>query len=244
MIGKCSVPKEKWRILYNGVDTSLFKPSNKIRGKMIWASSHDRGLHWLLEAFPKIKKESPHANLHIFYDFNGVNVFSKWENLDKNTQSGRYGNELGQRSRYVLEAIRRLKNYDVFVHESVSRKRIIEEMSTSEVLAYPLDPIHYTETFGVTVLEACASGVVPVLCTSDAFGELWGNVSETVLPPYTEHKEEFIDKTVKLLNDDEYRANMSIKCVRESQKFDWSVLSKNLNECIESNGVSGLPIIC
>lgn len=234
-------PRDKWRVAYNGVDLNEFKPGKKKSGKVIWASSHDRGLHWLLEAWPKIISRAPHANLHIFYDFNGIEVFSKMENCDSRQESGRRFNELGQRSRYTLEALRRMEGKcNVFSYRSVSRDRIREEMSTSEVMGYPLNPIHYTETFGVSVLEACASGTVPVICADDCFGELWSPVSEWVPPPYYDHKDEFIDKMVDVLNNNEKRISLSRTCVEYAKKFDWNVLSKKFEETIRTRGESGL----
>lgn len=238
MADKTPFPKENWRILHNGVDLETFRPGNKVSGKMVWASSHDRGLHWLLEAFPQVKKKVPHANLHIFYNFEGVTSFSNMTpSIEK--MSPTYP-ELARRSRYVLEAIKRLEGCGVHVHESVSRERIRDEMSEAEVLAYPCDPVLYTETFGVTVLEACATGTVPVLCTSDAFEELWGSVGMNVPPPYNSNKGAYIENLVQVLTDKPLRDKLSSECVAHAQSFSWPVLVKKLEDCLLSRGKTGL----
>lgn len=242
LAGYTGFPRDKWRVAHNGVDTETFRPRDKIHGKVIWASSHDRGLHWLLEAWPQVKSRAPHASLDIFYDFNGVEVFAGMENCDRNTESGRRFNELGQRSRYTLEALRRMNgNHSVHAHKSVSRERIQQEMASAEVLAYPLDPIHYTETFGVTVLEACATGTVPVICTADCFDELWKPASVSVPPPYPEHKQEFIDALVETLNNDKWRHELSQRAVDHSKNFSWNGLGKAFEDTLYSRGQSGLP---
>lgn len=240
MRGLTNYPSDKWRILHNGVDVNKFKPTKKSLGKIIWASSHDRGLHWLLEAFPEILKLYPWANLHIFYNFDGINSFA---NNKEKYPMGSLFRELCNRSKYSMEAIRRLEGKNVFAHQSVSRDRIIEEMNSSEILAYPCDPVHFTETFGVTVLEACASGTVPVITTADAFGELWGSVSETVPTPYREHKKEFIEKVVNLLSNNDRLRSISNDCVSYSKNFEWGHLTKKLETCIKTRGELGLPTV-
>ncbi len=244
MVSQTSFPKSKYRILHNGVDTSQFNPSiaEKIPGKMIWASSHDRGLHWLLEAYPKIKAKAPNANLHVFYDFNGVEVFSKWENITPyNDERSRRCNELGQRSRYIKEAIKRLSSMGVNIHKSVSRERIKHEMASSVCLPYPLDPIHYTETFGVTVLEAMACAAVPVLCAQDCFRELWSSDCPSVPAPYYDHKDDFIDKTISVLNNKDFFNHWKDKCVEHAGKFDWKKLLPKFSSFIRTRGDHGLP---
>jgi glycosyltransferase involved in cell wall biosynthesis len=231
-----SFPKERWCVLNNGVYTEDFKPGNKIKGKLIWASSHDRGLHWLLEAFPKIRQKVPDANLHVFYNFSGLNRFAQMEA----PPSGEFA-EIVYRSKYVKEALHRLEGKGVFAHGSVSRDRIKQEMASAQALAYPCDPVRFTETFGVTVLEACASGAVPILCTADAFGELWGHPSICVPPPYSEHKDEFIDNVIRVLSDQLFYKRAQKTCVEHAKKFEWSAIVKQLELTLTTRGQQGLP---
>ena len=57
----------KWSVLPNGCDPSQYG-SSKVPGRVIYASSPDRGLHLLLQAWPAIKKAVPHAHLRVFYN--------------------------------------------------------------------------------------------------------------------------------------------------------------------------------
>jgi glycosyltransferase involved in cell wall biosynthesis len=236
MAGMTSFPKDRWRVLNNGVYTQDFKPSQKTPGKMIWASSHDRGLHWLLEAFPKIKRKVSHANLHIFYNFDGLNKFAQMEAPSTGELA-----ELVYRSKYIKEALRRLEGNGVYAHGSVSRDRIRQEMATAQALAYPCDPVRFTETFGVTVLEACASGAVPVLCTADAFEELWSHPSVPVPSPYCEHKEEFIKNVSRVLSDHLFYERVQRTSIEYAKNFEWSTIAKQLELTLTTRGKEGLP---
>lgn len=230
----CSVPRDKWRVMYNGVDTEAFRPAKKVPGKMIWASSHDRGLHWLLEAFPKIRARVSHAELHVFYDVDGMEKFSGVPDLDGSALM----RELGMRSRYCKEALRRLEGKGVVLRGSVSRDVIRKEMAEAEVLAYPCDPVRYTETFGVTVLEAMASGALPVLCTSDSFGELWSRTPH-VPPPFADHKAEYVDLVVSALDRTPGRHDTD-SGLRYAEKFAWNGLGALLDQTLITRGAAGL----
>lgn len=72
----------------------------------MWTSSADRGLMNILEIFPDIKKEVPESTLKIFYHFSYGDIL-KIEPNDKNQHP--HVVEMGQRLRYCLEVIKRLK---------------------------------------------------------------------------------------------------------------------------------------
>jgi len=239
-VHETSFPRDRWRVLHNGVDTQKFSPGPKVSGKIIWASSLDRGLHWLLEMFPAVRREVPHAELHIFYNFHSVNHMAV-EYVPGKSFITPMHLELGARSRYILEAIRRMEGLGVHAHQSVSRESMEDEMRTSSVLAYPLDPVYFTETFGVVVLEACASGTAPLLCTADAFGELWGSAAECVPPPFKDHRPEFFRKLVRLLTDEPHRGEVARRCVSHAKRFEWSSLAANLEMFLRTRGSEGLP---
>ena len=240
IVHETGFPRDRWRVLYNGVDIVKFSPGVKVPGKIIWASSLDRGFHWMLSMFPALKRAVPNAELHVFYDFHSINHMAV-EYVPGPVYITPVHLELGNRSRYILEGIRRMSGMGVHAHKSVSRDRMEEEMRTSSVLAYPLDAVYFTETFGVVVLEACASGTAPVICTDDAFGELWGSAAECVPPPFKDHRQEFFQKMVRLLTDEPYRAEVSERCVSHAKKFEWSVLASDLERCLKTRGAEGLP---
>jgi hypothetical protein len=228
-----ALPAEKWRVMSNGVDTEAFKPGTKIPGRCIWASSHDRGLHHILEIWPNVRAAVPHAELHVFYDIQGLERFAKMGPTDVP-----FLQELQRRSIYEIEMMLRLRGHGVFLRNSVSREQMQREMAQAEVLAYPCDPVRFTETFGCTVLEAMSAGCVPVLCFADAFPELWQSRGcPGVEWPYEGHADEYEAKLVNALRHPQQWA----PGLREkAQDFAWPGLVKKLERCIETRGAEGL----
>jgi glycosyltransferase involved in cell wall biosynthesis len=228
-----ALPAEKWRVMANGVDTDAFKPGTKIPGRCIWASSHDRGLHHVLEAWPEVRAAVPHAELHVFYDINGLERFAKMGPTDVPFLA-----ELQRRSVYEIEMMRRLKNHGVFLGGSVSRERMQAEMAQAEVLAYPSDSVRYCETFGCTVLEAMSAGCVPVLCFADSFSELWESRGcPGVAWPYEPRRDEYV---ARLINAVRHPQKWATDLRASAHDFAWPGLVEKLERCLVTRGADGL----
>lgn len=227
-----------WAVLPNGCDPSMYRSVERIPGRVIWASSADRGLHILLEVWPAIKAMVPNASLRAYYNFQKAD-------FDEYEQPGpRVGTdllEIAQRKRYIEHAMRRLSDarWDVQHIGSVSRDRMREEFERAMVLGYPCDTIRYTEGFSVTTMEACASGCMPVITDIDSLGHIYGAAAPHVKLSGgrfgDEQRAEFIQLVVRGLTDDAWRAEQVTKCRALAQEHAWSVLAARLESLIESS---------
>jgi len=226
-----------FRIAHNGVDPAEFKPLQKIPGRCLWASSHDRGLHWLLELWPQIRARVPHATLRIAYDVTGMAAFARRNDPHPLIQ------ELSRRSQYSIEALRRLEGHGVQLLGSVSRKQIAKEMGEAEALLYPAQPVRFTETFGSSVLEAMSAGCVPVITSADAFGELWCGVAPHVAAPFEYNKAAYLELAVSVLTDSKYRERHRSACIGHAHRFAWATLVAKFERFLETRGVEGLEAV-
>lgn len=222
----------KWVVVPNGCDSKSYIP-NKVDGRVIYASSPDRGLHWLLQIWPKIEKVVPNAHLRIFYEIN------KWmAGLVDAPPINRDIVVLSHRARYVREALKRLKNHRIEVIGSVSRSEIKKEFEQASILAYPTDTINYTEGFSVTLMEACASGTIPVTTSVDALGEIYGGYVPMVDAPVESNIDAYSDLLIRALSDVSFRNEAREKSLLLAQKYDWEVLTDNLLSIFKEKGKS------
>lgn len=231
---------KKWEVLPNGCDPTQYKPGKQIPGRVIWASSADRGLHHLLEVWPRIKRAVPHASLRAFYNFTPSH-FDDFEATGPNVHPDLL--EIAQRKRYIRYAMGRLSGptWDVEHVGSVSRERMRLEFEHAEVLGYPCDTIRYTEGFSVTTMEACASGCLPVISAVDCLGSLYGGVVPMVnyRPPASyafgeECLRIFTDLVVRGLTDKAWRDETAEKCRALAERHAWPVLAERLEGMLSS----------
>lgn len=221
-------PNQNWVVLPNGCDPSSYEDGKRVQGRVIWASSADRGLHLLLQAWPHIKARVPHASLRCFYNFD----YSTIENLEWHPGACSDIAEIAQRIRYCKYAIEKMKHLDVSHHGSVSRSQMREEMNQAMVLGYPCETIRYTEGFSVTTMEACAAGVLPVISDADSLGQIYGSVVPHVKFPASKHMQEFVDLVVRGLSDEDWRASV-VKDTKElARKHTWDILARSLEQIL------------
>lgn len=235
----------RWTVVPNGCDPSWYGGEDRIPGRVMYASSPDRGLHWLLRAWPEIRAAVPHAELHIFYRFD--QWMDHFTSMEPEPWMDNTYPELISRAKYIREALRRLDGYGVHVVKSVSRRRMAVEMSRAEVLAYPCDTVSYTEGFSVTLMEACASGMIPVTTDVDALGSIYGKSVPMVPSPVGGNLREFTGLVVSALTDPGFRETWSGRSRGLVKSHTWSRLAKDLESVLLSlrrealSGVSRLP---
>jgi glycosyltransferase involved in cell wall biosynthesis len=180
----------------NGLDIKYFaKEPHKEGNKLIYSSSPDRGLERLLELMPAIRARVPDVELSVYYGF---------ENWKKITNA--YGNQAERDRVTYFEKLleEQTKQGLVKYHGRVPKQRLADAFLASKVLAYPT---WFTETFGITAIEAQAGGCVPVSTHLAALPE---TVSHGFLirPPSNtpEYAETFVRRVVSLLQDENERA--------------------------------------
>jgi len=149
-----NIDRSRIYIQGNGLDLSRYDNASNVTKdpyKLIYSSSPDRGLIFLLRMFPKWKQEFPELSLHVFYGF------YNWESAIKQRGNPREVAEMNE--------IKSLMEQDGIVyHDRVSQKRLAEEQMTSSLWVYPT---LFTETYCITATENMLAGTIPV-CTTVA----------------------------------------------------------------------------
>jgi glycosyltransferase involved in cell wall biosynthesis len=229
--GEHAIHPDKWVVIPNGVDPSQYDISKKVPGRVIYASSPDRGLHLLLEAWPEIKRRVPHAHLRVFYEMSShLKTFGQQEIFMVRGQVELGLTEVGYRIRYIQRALELYKRFDVENVGSVSRERMALEMSEAEVLAYPCDTIRFTEGFSVTTMEACAAGAIPVVVGVDALQEIYGELP-TCIAPGDPFAESVMLALMLRESEDILRAHREIG-YKIAQRHAWPTIAERLEKII------------
>ena len=201
----------------------------KVPGKVVYASSPDRGLHWLLQEWPAIKRAVPHATLHIYYRL------ADWLPTFDTTPYFPPIEPNRAIVTYVRECLRRFQEHGgmgVTVHDSVSRNEIHRELASAEVLGYPCDTMSWSEGFSCTILEACAARACPITTDCDALGSVYG---ETL--PLVKREGDWVptwrDNVIGALTDAEWRNEVNEKARELGEKLTWRKTAEGLLEAIE-----------
>ena len=156
------IEPERFGFVYNGVNLERFSPSVMPRRephKVVWTSSPDRGLVYLLKMWPDIIKAVPDATLHIFYG---------WKNIDMEIAGG---NE--ELKRVKTEVMSLAVQPGLVWRGRVSQKDLAHELLTAQMWAYPCI---WQEEFCINAVEAMAAGVFPVTTDMGALPEVMGDV--------------------------------------------------------------------
>lgn len=145
----------------NGVDVTRFEGTEtRNPHRAIYGSSPDRGLQTAIDVWPRIRKEVPDAELHVFYGFSNWEKFAKLNNDEQALRSIRYLEHLAKHTAGVV------------FRDRVSQKQLAREFMRSGVWAYPT---WFQETSCITAMEAHAAGCRIVTSPIAALNETVGN---------------------------------------------------------------------
>ena len=85
------------------------------------------------------------------------------------------------------------------------------------------------EHFGITTLEAMASGCVPMVFPAGGQVEIVEDNKDGV---YWQTSDELAEKTIKLIEDESKIKNLSQNAIKKSKEYDVEVFKKKLDELI------------
>ena len=150
------IPDEKIMLSANGIDPETFEGIDVKRDpqKILYASSHVRGLAYLYKIWPDVKKAVPNATLDVYYGRDSYDKVHK-------------GNP--ERMKWMDGMIQQAKDLEgVTDHGKVSQEKITEEGFKSGIWAYPCP---FPEIYCITAIKSQASGAIPVASNYAALDE-------------------------------------------------------------------------
>lgn len=207
---------KNWMVLPLGCDPERYPlDAPKVPGRVVYCSSPDRGLHWLLQEWPLIKRAVPHATLKIFYRLQA------WIDNFRETAYSPPIEALRSRAVYIQECLRRMSGpeWGITVCDSVNREQIEAEMLAAEVLAYPCDTTRWSEGFSCTILEGCAARACPVITDCDALGGIYGGRC-SVFPRDQLYR--WRDAVIEALGNQGYRDAWNDKARAFAETLTWA----------------------
>ena len=202
------LPLTKCFATRNGLDETRFenkKGIQKRKGMCVYTTTPFRGLDVLMGVWPKIKAKVPHAELHVY---SNMNIYNQKNNEDIE-KIFTYGKSIA-------------KENNIFFHDPVKQNQLAEVLLEADVMLYPN---HFPETSCITAMESIKAKT-PVITS------YFGALPETVGPKegilikgdaYEEgYEEQFINTSIKMLTDDEYRNSFCQK----DRDMSWNTIAK------------------
>ncbi len=190
------VREDKIWITRNGIDPDRFlnKEISKIKGKVMFPSSPDRGLDQALQIMDLVVKEIPEATLHVFYGTDNMRKMGMIAQAEK------------------IEAQLKEKSY-VKYHGNVQQDELAKHFLEAECWLYPAS---FIETFGIVALEAMAGKAYPVATRIGALQNTVGQFADLGMA-------DLFDERAETLATQQKYAKAVVDAIRESkwQKIDY-----------------------
>lgn len=219
-------------VVHNGVDLASFgqsqpkPPPDPEGGTVLFVGriSPEKGVHDLLDAFAKLLRERPRAELRVVGPYEptpleyivGLSQEPSVRALSR-FYSGNYLEQL--RGRVDPDVLRQVR----FVGE-VDRAHLAEEYRGADVLVNP----SLSEAFGMSLVEAMAAGVPVVATWVGGMSYVVEEGKEGILVPPA--APDALERAIaRVLRDDELRAALVERGLRSvEERFSWQRISEQL----------------
>jgi glycosyltransferase involved in cell wall biosynthesis len=236
------VPNERTIWIPNSIDISKYpKPSTwraREEGSMVWCSSPDRGLHHILGLMPDIQEQVPRASLKIFYRLD------PWIARVENDEHFPVQKKRARYIRECLEKLGRNGENGVTVLGPRLNREVVEALTGAELLPYSCDTERFTEGFSVSILDACASGALPLISDVDAIGDIYGGIARVIHGKPGPARAEWLKAIVEILQEPEdHKISRRRACYDFAKRFDRENVAYLWSTLVESGKLNDMRYI-
>jgi glycosyltransferase involved in cell wall biosynthesis len=205
------IPESKIILTNNGIDVArAARELPRHPGKCIYTSAPDRGLECLLLLWPRIRREVPNAELHLYY---GWDI---WDVCNRNNPTMKIWKE----SLMSLMQQEGIKTQ----YEHVDPDQLWDQYLTSSLWLYPTE---WNESSCISAMKAQACGAIPVTTNVAALKETvqWGAKIDCVdIYSNQRARDDFIAECVRFLTvpNETYRRQMRDWALKT---FSWEAIA-------------------
>lgn len=217
------IPDEKILMSANGIDPAEFEAVEEVGvpdrdpHRMIYTSSHVRGLAYIYEIWPEIKKAVPDATLDVYYGRGSYDAVHK-------------GNP--ERMKWMDGMIAKAKALDgVTDHGKVSQTDIVRHAFESGIWVYPCP---FPEIYCITAIKMQAGGAVPVASNYAALDETIQFGHKQNFAEFSEHDlEKYKETLIWWLQHPEEQEMVRLKMQGWARTKTWLAVAEQWNEEFE-----------
>jgi len=196
------MPEDKVFLTANGLPELKIPKVKRNPKQMIYASSPDRGLVYLLTNWDAVRKEVPDAELHIYYGFHVFDVVHK---------------DNPARMKWKNQIMKLMEQPGIIYHGRVGHEELDKAYASSGVWAYPTD---FTEISCISAMRAQALGAIPVTVTLAALDETVKNgIKLDADIALKENQEEYVKALVKVLKDPDEQEKLRSTMMKWAQDY-------------------------
>lgn len=185
--------------------------------KMIYASSYDRGLIYLLNNWPLIRKGCPEAKLDIYYGWDLYDVIHA-----NNPARMRWKNQMTD-----------MMKQDGITHMGrVGHAELNKAYAMASIFSYPTD---FTEISCISAMKAQFYGAIPVVTNFAALKETVQNGIKVDVDIMTsDGQKTYVEALVALLNDETKQESIRKPMMEFAQKnFGWNLVAEKWSQLLK-----------